>query len=110
MANTIMLPDGRIETVFNKSEFLNLVDEFMGYDACRWLEEWMEEESGDSAYLGSLESELEGVKEHYREVMNELRTHSEKLAGLIREKDLDRRAISETTGKIGLITWREANR
>ena len=44
MANTIMLPDGRIETVFNKSEFLNLVDEFMGYDACRWLEEWMEED------------------------------------------------------------------
>lgn len=39
--------------------------------------------------------------------MAELRKQSETIAGLIREKDIDRRALSAAAGAIGCITWRE---
>jgi hypothetical protein len=42
--------------------------------------------------------------------MTELRKESETIAGLIREKEIDRRALSAAAGNIGCITWREANR
>ena len=39
--------------------------------------------------------------------IRELRAHAEKLAGLIREKELNRTAISHEAGQIGVITGRE---
>ena len=39
--------------------------------------------------------------------MAELRQQSEIIAGLIREKEIDRRALSSAAGTIGSITWRE---
>ena len=42
--------------------------------------------------------------------MAELRSYSETIAGLIREKEIDRRALSAAAGSIGRITWREVNR
>ena len=104
MAETLFLTDGRIETIFDERDFLGLVDECMGNDARRWLENRLEENGED------LEQELNGVREHHKEVMDQLRSCSEKLAGLIREKDPDRKAISDTAGQIGIITWREVNR
>ena len=110
MANTIMLPDGRIETVFNKSEFLNLVDEFMGYDAREWLEEHLAEKDGDANYVTYLEKEADSLRVHHKEVMEKLRKESEIISGLIRKKEIDRNALSTAAGNIGCITWREANR
>jgi len=42
--------------------------------------------------------------------MTELRQHSEAIAALIREKGIDRKALSTEAGAIGCITWREMNR
>ena len=40
-------------------------------------------------------------------MIRELRAHAEKLAELIREKELNRTAISHEAGQIGVITGRE---
>ena len=110
MANTILLTNGRIETVFKERDFLDLVVEYMGSDAREWLEEHLAEKDGDANYVTYLEKEADSLREHHREVMAELRKESETIAGLIRKKEIDRNALSTAAGNIGSITWREAGR
>jgi len=54
-----------------------------------------------------METYYEKRIEHYQQVIRDLRAHAEKLAGLIREKELNRTAISHEAGQIGVITGRE---
>ena len=110
MANVITLPDGRNETIFDEQDFMELVERYMGSDARRWLEDWLGNNDDVADYIDDLEKEADGLRTHHREVMTELRKESETIAGLIREKEIDRRALSTAAGNIGCITWREANR
>ena len=106
MANVITLPDGRNETIFDEQDFLWLVDRYMGFDARCWLEDLL---TGREDNSDDLEKEADRLYEHHKEVMAELRKESETISGLIREKDIDRRALSAAAGNIGCITWREMN-
>ena len=109
MAAVIQLRDGGVETVFDLDGLLRLIDERMGDEARRWLEDWLSEREGDGDYIDDLESELKGAKEHHRDVICRLREQSETIARLIREKDIDRAALSHAAGIIGMITWRALN-
>ena len=110
MAETVFLTDGRIETIFNDRDFLGLVEECMGCDARGWLEDRLEEKESDLGYAICMEKEADSLREHHKEVMAELRKESEIIAGLIRKKEIDRKALSTAAGNIGSITWREASR
>ena len=110
MANVITLPDGRNETIFDEQDFMELVERYMGSDARRWLEDWLGNNDDVADYIDDLEKETDSLRAHHREVMTELRTHSETIANLIRGKEIDRKALSTAAGNIGCITWREANR
>ena len=110
MANVITLPDGRNETIFDEQDFMELVERYMGSDSRRWLEDWLGNNDDVADYIDDLEKEADGLRTHHREVMTELRKESETIAGLISEKEIDRRALSTAAGNIGRITWREANR
>ena len=109
MADVITLKNGRNENVFDECDFMELVDEHMGSDARRWLEDWLRDSEDDANYIDDLEKELTGAKEHHKDVMAQLRQQSETIAGLIREKEIDRKALSTSAGQIGCITWRELN-
>ena len=109
MADVITLKNGRNEIVFDERSFLDLVDEHMGPEARRWLEDWLSETNDASDYIDDLEKELTGANEHHKDVMAQLRQQSETIAGLIREKEIDRKALSTAAGQIGCITWRELN-
>lgn len=106
----ILLNDGTAEYVSGIGDFTELVEEYMGFDARRWLEGLLDEALEDSRYAQELEKEIADLREDHRSVMKSIRKHSEKLAGLIGEKELDRGEISNTAGAIGVITWREMNR
>jgi len=111
MADMLTLWDGNVQTVFSQDDFLWLVDEYMGMDARRWLEEFimdMEIEYGRDE-MEEMESCLDGAKAHHKEVMQRLRELSEKQACLISEREIDRKALSNVAGEIGTITWREIN-
>ncbi len=110
MANVITLPDGRNETIFGERDFMDLAERYMGPDARRWLEDRLAERDGDSGYIDDLEKETDSLRARHKEVMEELRKESETIAGLIREKEIDRRALSAAAGSICRITWREAGR
>ena len=93
MADVLKLSDGSIH----------------GSEVRRWLEEYLTEDDDLGDYVSDLEAEVKGIRDHHHEVMNSLREESEKIACLIRERDIDRKALSTAAGKIGTITWRELN-
>lgn len=41
MADTLMLKNGRVETLFDFKDFLDLIDDYLGYDARHFLENYM---------------------------------------------------------------------
>lgn len=110
MADMITLPDGRNEIIFDGRNFMDLLEEYMGPEARGWLEDWIDEKTSEAAYVFDLEREADGLREHHREVMMELLTHSAAIAELIREKEIDREALSAEADSIGRITRREADR
>ena len=107
MADVIQLSDGSVHTLFDERDALELVDRHMGVEMRKWLEGWMSEGNDDAAYIDDLEKEAEGLRAHHKEVMAELRRQSETIAALIREKEIDRKALSAAAGAIGRVTWRE---
>ena len=108
MAHVITLKSGRNETVFDLRDLLCLVDEHMGYEARRLLEEFTETDESEE-YIACLEKDADERREHYRDVMRQLREQSETIASLIREKEVDRKKLSAAAGVIGVLTWRELN-
>ena len=109
MADVLGLSDGSIHTVFDIRDVMELIDTHVGNEVRRWLEEYLTEDDDLGDYVSDLEKEVEGVRAHHREVMNSLRAESEKIACLIREKEIDRKQLSTAAGRIGTITWREVN-
>ncbi len=113
MADVITTKDGRNHTLFDERDLFWLIEEYAGDEARRWLEDyfsdWECEHSNDAEVIEELESELKAAKEHHKDVIRQLREQSEIIAGLIREKDIDRGKLSTAAGKIGTITWRELN-
>lgn len=109
MAEVLQLSDGSNHTIFDIRDMMELIDAHLGYEARRWLEEYLAEDDDLGDYVLDLEKEVEGVRSHHQEVMHSLCEESEKIACLIRERDIDRKALSTAAGKIGTITWRELN-
>lgn len=109
MADVLELSDGSIHTVFDIRDVMELIDTHVGSEVRRWLEEYMTEDDDLGDYVSALEAEVKGVRSHHREIMHSLREESEKIACLIRERDIDRKALSTAAGRIGTITWRELN-
>ena len=109
MATTIMMPDGKVETVFDLADLLRLIEDRMGWEARELLEEWIRPDSDDEEYIAYLEKEVEALKARRLDAMKALRKQSETIAELIREKEIDRVKLSHAVGAISMITWRELN-
>ena len=109
MPSVIQLKSGQTETVFDLEGLLYLVEEHMGDEARRLLEDFTEPDDDAAEYIDSLEKENQRLRDHHREVMQALRAQSETIARLIREPEIDRKTLSTTAGVIGKITWREIN-
>ena len=109
MPSVIQLKSGKTETVFDLEDLLRLVEQHMGDDTRRLLEELTAPEDDGAEYIADLEKENQRLRDHHHGVMTELRSLSETEARLIQEKEIDRKALSTVVGKIGTITWREVN-
>ena len=109
MAQVIQLKDGSVETVFDLPDVLYLIEQHMGDETRRWLEDWLADQEDDANYIEDLEKDLQAEKDPRKEVMRTLREQSETIARLIREKEIDRKALSAAAGVIGTTTWRELN-
>lgn len=110
MSQIIKMPDGKDHIVIDLSDFLWLVDEYMGMEARSWLEEYLSETYGEADEIETLVDYYEKKLADRKEAAEEIRKEAEKLSGLICKKDLDRKAISGVAGRIGTLTYREVNR
>jgi len=106
MADMLAMPDGNTEIIFDAEDFLSLVGERVGTDAERWLSAKLSEAREAWEYAGSLEKDMQAEREKFRGVIREIREQSETLAGLISQPEYDRKKISETAGRIGVVTWK----
>ena len=109
MAHLIQLKSGETVTIFDERDALDLIGEHLGWELQHWLEDWLSENDDASAYIDELENEADSLRAHHKEVMQVLREQSEIIAGLIREKEIDRKKLSTAAGVIGTTTWREIN-
>lgn len=107
MADMITLADGSNEILFELKDMLELIDTHLGDEARKWLEQYLTEIDDLGGYATCLEEEIQGQKDHHRDVMERLRTESEIIARLIREKEIDRIKLSAAVGQIGIFTGRE---
>lgn len=109
MPSVIQLKSGRTETVFDLADMLYLVEQHIGSDSRRLLEELTAPDTDDAEYIADLEKQIQELRDHHYVVMEELRQLSETEARLIQDREIDRQALSTVAGKIGTITWREIN-
>lgn len=109
MADTLLFLDGSVQTVFSIDDFLQLVDEYMGMDARRYLENKLGDSEEAWSYVEDVEKRYDVCRSRHKETIKEIRDEAEMLSKLISEKDLDRREISNVCGRIGIITWRESS-
>ena len=109
MANVIRLKSGQTETVFDLDGLLYLVEQHMGDETRRLLEDFTAPEDDAAEYIDSLEKENKRLRDHHHEVMEDLRAQSETIARLIQKPEIDRSALSTVAGIIGKTTWREVN-
>ena len=107
MANVIQMKDGSVATVFDTRDLLDLIGNHMGSEIQRCLEELLEEPESLDTYIADLEKDCDDLRVRYKERMAELCEQSETIARLIREKDIDRKALSAAAGAIGTLTRRE---
>ena len=55
MAEVLQLSDGSVHTVFDIKDKMELIDTHLGYEARRWLEEYLTEDNDLGDYVSDLE-------------------------------------------------------
>ena len=114
MPHIITTGDGVNHTLFRYEDFAELVRKHLGAEAEAWITEYIDETYGADGTMQEVqqdhEKELEEIREMYQRQIREIRTESRKLAKLIEAEVIDRKAVSNVTGRIGVLTWEAVNR
>ena len=114
MAHIITTNDGENHILLQFRDFTDLVEKAIGIEAAEWLTDYLAETYGEEAEIEAImedcEKELQGHRDKYRATMGEIHEEAKKLAGLINAPTLDRKAISNTAGRISAIAYREVSR
>ena len=75
----ISLKDGSVHTLFEFRHFLELVDQYMGYDVAKWLRTYMEQAENAADYttakidsdLVAYESDLDSNRRAFQDIQTE---------------------------------------
>lgn len=114
MGKLISLKDGTLATVLSGEDLLDLIETHMGQEmkeaVVEWINEMELEHADDDECIHELNEMIGEDHKRYKETMEKIHTESEKLSSLISEKELDRRAISNTVGTISVLAYREVCR
>ena len=82
--------EGRTAVVFCLKDMMELIDQHMGPDFLTALEETLSETYASEFEWAQIErehrTELDEIREHYHNVIRDIRDQSVEMAGLIREK------------------------
>lgn len=103
----ISLKDGSVHTLFEFRHFLELVDQYMGYDVAKWLRTYMEQAENAADYttrkidtdLVFYESDLESNRRAFQDIQTEAAAIMEILQG----NRVNRQKIAHSVREIGKI-------
>lgn len=103
----ISLKDGSVHTLFGFDDFVELVEDRMGYDAAKWLSTHVEQAEAAADYtqakvatdLIAYESNLESNREALEAIQLEAAT----ILGVLQDKRVDRQKIARAAKKIAKI-------
>ena len=103
----ISLKDGSVHTLFEFRHFLELVDQYMGYDVAKWLRTYMEQAENAADYttakidsdLVAYESDLDSNRRAFQDIQTEAAAIMEVLQG----NRVNRQKIAHSVKEIGKI-------
>lgn len=111
MARTVATLDRKTHGIMNSWDLLDLISEYMGDEMKEAIVEEMNEQdllhADDEECIRELNDLCGKLSKHHREVCKELYEAKKELADLVCARELDRKAISDTAGKIGRIVSHE---
>lgn len=107
----IGLKDGSVHTLFDFDDFLELVEDRMGYDAAKWLRTHVEQAEAAADYtqakvatdLTSYESNLESNREALEAIQLETAT----ILGALQDKRINREKIAYSAREISKIIFHQ---
>ena len=87
-------------TVFDRESFLKVLREVAGDEIFDYFKQEFEEEMDLQTQLEDLEAEKQGMKDYYENKLKKIEEYTSGLAEIIRQKNIDRKKISEMAGKV----------
>lgn len=90
MPHVMELKDGRLATPFDYDDFLELVEEYMGHEARRYLEDERCENEGLEKEIEVLNKDYDEMADGYREALNNIREEVEAIETLLDAQRLNR--------------------
>lgn len=107
----ISLKDGSVHTLFAFDDFVELVQDRMGYDAAKWLQTHVEQAEAAADYtqakvatdLVAYESNLESNREALADIQLETAT----ILGALQDKRINRQKIARAAREIGKIIFHQ---
>lgn len=107
----INLKDGSLHTLFDFDDFLELVQDRMGYDAAKWLQTHVEQAEAAADYtqakvatdLTAYESNLESNREAFEAIHLEAAA----ILGVLQDKRIDRQKIVHAAREISKIIFHQ---
>ena len=103
----ISLKDGKVETLFKVEDFLELVDQHMGFDAARWLREYLEQLHTGCDYTAQrINTDLtsyEATLDSNRKAFQDIQAEAEAITRVLAASRMDRKKITHSIREIGTI-------
>lgn len=107
----ISLKDGSIHTLFDFDDFLELVEDRMGYDAAKWLSAHVEQAEEAADYTqAKIDTDLtayEADLKSNREAFEDIRLEAATILGVLQGKRIDREKIAHSAREISKIIFHQ---
>lgn len=103
----ISLKDGSVHTLFEFRHFLELVDQYMGYDVAKWLRTYMEQAENAADYTtAKIDSDLvayESDLDSNRRAFQDIQTEAAAIMEVLQRNRVNRQKIAHSVKEIGKI-------
>ncbi len=100
MPHVIQLKDGKLLIAFEIRDVLEVVENYIGQETRKYIEEYLEENIQDT-------KDIDQMGDHQRHILCDVLEEMDALDGLLREQRLNRKRILEAVNNIRQIVNRE---
>ena len=110
MPNVIQLKDGKLLIAFEIRDVLEVVENYIGQETRKYIEEYLEENIQDTkdfeTQLTEYEKEIDQMGDHKRHILCDVLEEMDASDGLLQEQRLNRKRILDAVNNIRQIVKR----